>query len=78
MITKLLLDNPNIIFGILMIIVIIIALIIIGTDNSGKNTTVANVFTYIFLTFTLIVFYIIIDWDAFCIPSKTTITLRNP
>lgn len=78
MFIKILIDNPNIIFGILMIIVIIIVLIIIGTDKSGKNTTVANVFTYIFLTFTLIVFYIIIDWDVFCLPSKTTITLRNP
>lgn len=74
----LLLENPNIIFGILMIIVIIIALIIIGTDKTGKSTTAANVFSYMFLIFALIVFYIVIDWDALCLPSKTSITLRNP
>jgi len=73
-----LLENPNLIFGILMIIVIVIALIIIGTDENGTSTTAANVFSYMFLVFTLIVFYIVIDWDAFCLPSKTTITLRNP
>jgi len=72
------LQNPNIIFGIFMIIVIIVALIIIGTDKSGKRTTAANVFSYMFLIFTLIVFYIVIDWDALCLPSKTSITLRNP
>ena len=64
------LENPNVLFIMPMIIVIVIAIIVIAADKSGNNTKTSSVLSFIFLAFTLCVFFIVIDWETVCSPLK--------
>jgi len=72
----LLLQNPNLILGIVMLITIIIAIIIVAIDKEGHHQVGVNIVLGIFALATLILFYMFIDKSKLCI--NETIQVKLP
>jgi exosortase/archaeosortase len=71
------LKNPMLVFGLMMLFTLIIAIIIIAADKSGKHTESLDIVLFIFVISTLLIVFVIIDDTGMCLPSKDTIVLPN-
>ena len=71
------LKNPMLVFGLLMLFTLIIAIIILAADKSGKHTKSLDIMLFIFVISTLLVVFTSIDDTGMCLPSKDTIVLPN-
>jgi len=71
------LKNPMLVFGLLMLFTLIIAIIILAADKSGKHTKSLDIMLFIFVISTLLLVFTAIDDTAMCMPSNDTIVLPN-
>jgi len=71
------LKNPMLVFGLLMLFTLIIAIIILAADRSGKHTKSLDIVLFIFVISTLFIVFAAIDDTGMCLPSKDTIVLPN-
>ena len=71
------LKNPMLVFGLLMLFTLIIAIIILAADRSGKHTKSLDIVLFIFVISTLFIVFAVIDDTGMCLPSKDTIVLPN-